>query len=159
MLKKVISGCQTGADEAGLEAAKNAGIPTGGEIAQGCMTLKGPRPDLLQRYNLKECEKKGYPPRTYANARDSDGTLRFAKNFNSAGEICTLNAIKKYNKVYLDIDINDLPDPELIIQWIIDNGIETLNIAGNSEKTAPGIASVVFNFLTKVFMDKQIFKV
>lgn len=93
-IERVISGGQTGADQGGLVAAKSLGIPTGGFLPKGCTTLDGPRPDLLMAYGLEEHESSEYPPRTYANVQASAGTIRFAADFNSAGERCTLKAIR-----------------------------------------------------------------
>ena len=51
---KIISGGQTGADQAGLAAAKRLGIPTGGFFSKGFLTEAGPRPDLAAEYRLEE---------------------------------------------------------------------------------------------------------
>ncbi len=153
-LKSVCSGAQTGADVGGLAAAKACGIPTGGWMPNGCMTLDGPRRDLLETYNLKEHPKKGYPPRTDANVKDSDGTLRFASKWYSAGEKCTMKAIKWYGKPHFDIDITK---PVLfdswfeVYKWLSENNIKVLNIAGNSEETSPGIYQFVYDYLTGLF--------
>ncbi|HJT77421.1 MAG TPA: putative molybdenum carrier protein, partial [Gemmataceae bacterium] len=42
MLERVISGGQTGADQAGLAAAKACGIPTGGWMPKGFLTVAAP---------------------------------------------------------------------------------------------------------------------
>jgi hypothetical protein len=41
MLRKVISGGQTGVDRAGLDAAREAGLPTGGYCAKGRLAEDG----------------------------------------------------------------------------------------------------------------------
>lgn len=151
MLKKVISGGQTGADEAGLFAAKKYGLQTGGHVPKGFLTEKGSNTNLGTDYGLVETTTATYPPRTRLNAQNSDGTIRFAKNFNSAGEVCTLNAINEFNKPYINVHPNKPPTPEAIAQWIIDNNIETLNVAGNRESTAQGLFEYTVNFLTEVF--------
>ena len=46
MIERVISGGQTGADQAGLAVAKRLGIPTGGCMPKGWLTEAGPRPDF-----------------------------------------------------------------------------------------------------------------
>jgi len=63
MLKNIVSGGQTGADQAGLRAAKAAGIETGGWAPHGWTTEKGPAPWLAD-YGLAECPIPGYPART-----------------------------------------------------------------------------------------------
>jgi hypothetical protein len=85
MLDRVISGGQTGADQAGLRAARGAGIPTGGwaplgwlvESDDGRRNIAAP---WLADYGLAECPEPGYPARTKANVRDSDGTLWFGQH-------------------------------------------------------------------------------
>ena len=46
MIDRVISGGQTGADQAGWRAAKASGIPTGGWMPKGFLTEDGPRPEF-----------------------------------------------------------------------------------------------------------------
>jgi len=170
MITKVISGCQTGADEAGLAAAYDSGIETGGYIPKGHKTLKGPRPDLTRKYKLTEHSSSNYKERTWDNIQASDGTLRFANNFGSPGERCTFNGIKNYDRPYLDLKVTsrifglyDIKDGRespflydagaigIIHDWIRINDIRVLNIAGNAEETHPGIYKVVYDFLLKVF--------
>jgi len=68
------------------------------------------------------------------NVRLSDGTIRFAADFNSMGERCTLNAILDNNKPYKDIDINNpLSTPIVVATWIRKNNIKKLNIAWNTK--------------------------
>src|SRR5262245_37269304 len=73
----VVSGGQTGADQAGLIAARRFGIPTGGWMPKGFLTTTGPAPDLAREFGLRE-HSGGYADRTEANLRLPAGTLRFA---------------------------------------------------------------------------------
>lgn len=156
MINKVISGGQTGADIAGLKAAKLAGIETGGHAPKGYRTQTGSNYELRDEFGLKEHKSWKYQPRTEENVKNSDGTIRIASNFNSAGEKCTLKFINNYFKPKLDLNINDLPDPSEVLNWIKRNKIHILNIAGNSEKTSPGIEKKAMWFLFKVFkLNKQ----
>jgi uracil-DNA glycosylase family 4 len=100
---------------------------------------------------MQEHSSPLYPPRTFSNARDSQATLRFAINFSTAGEKCTLNAIKQYNRPYRDIHVLRYPDPSEIAQWLKNNHIEVLNVAGNREKTWRGMGDFVEEYLVKVF--------
>jgi hypothetical protein len=157
----VRSGGQTGVDQAALSSAKDFGIRTGGTMPLGFLTLDGPRPDFGPMYGCTEHKRKDYPPRTYENVRDSHFTLRIAHNFNTAGEKCTLNAINSYKKPYFDIDLNSV-QPIIfanlmkamykVCQQNHPEGM-ILNVAGNSEKTAPGIFKKASNFL-KVMYEK-----
>lgn len=74
VIYKIVSGAQSGVDQAALTAGVLLGIATGGWAAQGWMTEDGPRPDLAE-FGLKECSRPGYPARTEMNVRDSDATL------------------------------------------------------------------------------------
>lgn len=150
IIKKVISGGQTGADIAGLKAAKKKGIETGGWIPKGFKTQEGPKLEYKDVYGLREHESEQYPPRTFLNVKESDGTLRFASKFDSSGEECTLRAINQYKKPYMDVTRNNPRDSEEVKMWIKKNNIGVLNIAGNSEKTSPGIGKFVEEYLEKV---------
>lgn len=68
MLKKVISGGQTGVDRAGLEA----GIPVGDYCPKGKKSEDGTIPD---GYPLEELTTTQYHVRTEKNVVESDGTL------------------------------------------------------------------------------------
>lgn len=153
MLKKVISGAQTGADIAGLRAARATGIPTGGWMTQGCKTTEGPHPDWLEMYQMKESADGGYPARTRRNVADADATIRLAFDFSSRGERCTRRAIDDLKRAYKDIDLDQLhyTPPKETAEWIKSRGIEILNVAGNSEKTNPGTFDAAYKYLLEVF--------
>lgn len=147
----VISGAQTGADIAGLKAAKQCGLKTGGYIPKGFLTLDGNKPEYAKLYDIKQTLTYKYPERTELNAKTSDATIWFGENKWSAGKQCTFKFIKKHNKPSLDLDTKKLPKPDVVIKWIKDNNVKTLNIAGNSEQTTKGIEEIVHKFLVEVF--------
>lgn len=154
----VISGGQNGADQSGLFAAQTLGIKTGGWAPNGWMTLDGPQERLLTKLGLQECDIPGYPARTALNVKYSEITLRFAKDFESSGERCTYNAIKKYKKPFIDFDVpGDLTKENVkkLADYLWLEGIQVINIAGNSEKTAPGIGTLVQSFLADTFIAIQ----
>lgn len=151
MLKKVISGGQTGADIGGIRAAQACGIVTGGWLPKGCITQEGCKPNLLSEFGMLEHDKSGYPPRTEANVRDSDATIRLATNLKSRGETCTLSAIKWYKKPYLDVDMKKPRPVEEVVNWILQENVKILNVAGNAESTSPGIGAAVENYLGQIF--------
>ena len=150
MPKKVMSGGQTGADQAGLRAAQKMGLDTGGWVPLGFLTECGPDP-TLKEYGLVETPTDKYPPRTEANVRDSDGTMRFAVNFNTAGERCTLKAIRWFGKPYFDVDLRKPPPVEEAAAWVVYHKIKVLNVAGNKESTCPGIGALVEDYLSRLF--------
>lgn len=150
-LKKIISGLQSGADLGGVALAKKYGLQVAGMMPKGYKTLDGNKPEYKELYNAAESASYYYQPRTYDNVKNSDGTLRFYTKKDSSGEICTLKAINQYKKPYFDVDLNNPCEKEDVVDWIIKNNIEVLNVAGNSEKTSPGIGIKVLYYLNDVF--------
>lgn len=139
MVTKIISGGQIGADIAGLRAAKKAGVKTGGWAPRTYRTLAGSNYELRDVYGLDEHSEPEYPPRTYLNVLESDGTVRFAYNFTSPGEFCTAKAVRKYNKPCFDVVMYQdhfgwemIPDYTVFAVWLEDKSISVLNVAGNA---------------------------
>ena len=152
-LQEVWSGGQTGADEAGLEAARLNGIKTNGWAPKDFRTQRGNNPNLKTIYGLKESEAVNYAKRTELNVRCTEGTIRLASNINSSGELCTLKAIKKHKRPYFDVHLPEY-DIKEIIDWIVSNNISRLNIAGNSDKGKDTYHyDVVLKILTEVFAE------
>jgi hypothetical protein len=154
MLKALHSGGQTGSDESALFIGNKFGIKTGGWMPRGFKTQDGNKPEFELLYNMKEHESSNYVPRTHKNVEDSDGTLRIVEFFSSPGEICTLKGINKYKKPYFDIDIKNYNNKtiEEAVNWIINNKIEILNVAGNAEKTSPGIFKTSCEIMEKILL-------
>ena len=73
-LKKIISGGQTGADRAGLDAAMELNIPIGGWCPKGRKAEDGP---IDKKYPLQETKLGDYKVKTGLNVKDSDGTIIF----------------------------------------------------------------------------------
>ena len=71
---KVISGGQSGADQAGLDWAIAHNIPHGGWCPKGRRSEDG---QIDARYQLAETPSSNYLERTEWNVRDSDATLIF----------------------------------------------------------------------------------
>ena len=131
---KIISGGQTGADQAGLRVAKELGFKTGGWAPKGWKTSKGSQKGLLKSFNLKESDSN-YKERTYKNVEYSNATIRLAVDFNTPGEKCTMNAINSFKAPWIDIDLlNPRPMSE-VIEFLVLVKPSILNIAGNTQNT------------------------
>jgi len=151
ILKKVISGGQTGVDRAGLDAAINAGIPVGGYCPRGRLAEDGTIPD---KYPLMELESIEPYYRTEQNVIHSDWTLILNKDLLSEGTKLTYDFTVRYGKPRLIIQLDDdkMITPEQVINWIKGHLINTLNIAGPRESKFPeGIYSNAFAYLEKIF--------
>lgn len=151
MLERVISGGQTGADRGALVAAKAAGIPTGGWMPRGFLALDGCHPEFAELYGIQEHTSDRYPPRTALNVKESDATFRFATNWDSPGEQLTLSMCERYGKRNLDVTPGGTLTPADAAAWLVANCVRVLNVAGNTERTSPGIEAFVVAFMTEVF--------
>lgn len=150
LLERVISGGQTGADRAGLAAAKDAGVATGGWMPKGFRALDGPHPEFAELYGVQEHASDRYPPRTSLNVKESDATLRFATDWSSPGEVLTLRMCKGYGKPRLDVTPGGHLTPADVAAWLVGNNVRVLNVAGNTERTSPGIEAFTAAFLAEV---------
>lgn len=153
MLRRVISGGQTGADIAGLEVAKQFGLETGGLMPFGYKALDGCHPEYKELYGVAADSSSSYVPRTRKNVKNSDGTIRLAFNFGSAGEKCTLRAIHDYDKPHIDVDLDDPRPVAEVVEWLNLFKIETLNVAGNAEETSPGTHMAATKYLTELLQE------
>lgn len=148
LIKKIISGGQTGADRGGLEAAKMLGIPTGGFITRGYMTENGRDPSL-KNFGLTELSSTDYEERTIRNVKESDGTVVFCKtdkkgNITGDGTMLTVYTAVTFSKPVI---VN--PDSKAFVSWLDQNKIRTLNVAGNRESIFPGNRKRTSDFLVK----------
>jgi len=150
MIKKIVTGGQTGADRAALDAAIEYGIPYGGWLPRGRKTEDG---RLSERYHLKEIQSISYPQRTELNVIDSDGTLIISHGNLSGGSAYTLEMAKKHKRPCLHIDLNEISEykaVEIIKYWTDVKGIETLNVAGARASEDPQIYEVTKNLIKSV---------
>jgi hypothetical protein len=127
MIDKIISGGQTGADRAGLEAARALGIATGGFAPRGFLTEAGPDSSLAT-FGLVETSSAGYRSRTRLNARHSDGTVWFG-NLGSPGWMCTRRGCVDADKPFIEN-----PTSEQLRTWITSHKVRILNVTGNRSK-------------------------
>src|SRR5262249_18066815 len=102
MLDKIISGGQTGADQAGWRAAKAFGGATGGAMPNGVQTENGPPPGCAEPDGAAEMPTDSYPARTEQNVRDSDATLWFGETTTSGAQ-ATVGACHRFGKPCLPV--------------------------------------------------------
>jgi hypothetical protein len=141
---KIISGCQTGADIAGVDAAIANSFPYGGWVSKGRKTEIGPLPPC---YNVNEMTTGGYFKRTKQNVIDSDGTAIFTHGELSGGSDLTRKLAIKHGKPWIHINMvnEDIASAVSKLRWWLeDNGIETLNIAGKTASKDEKIYNAVF---------------
>lgn len=154
-LRRVISGGQTGADEAGLRAGKALGYTTGGMMPRGWKTEAGPRPEFKDLYGMTESRYDGYEHRTRHNIRAADATIVFYLQRSDGGTGLTVAACMALVKPLTTCEWPEWgtsfhPDPTYVQRWICGLHITTLNVAGNRESKSPGIGALVEKFMLEV---------
>ena len=151
IIKKIISGGQTGADRAALDVAIKLDIPHGGWIPKGRKTEDGILPD---KYNLQEMPTGSYPERTEQNVIDSDGTVIISHGKLTGGSKLTDKLAEKHYRPCLHVDLNKTPAftaASIINTWIDLHKIKTLNVAGPRDSKDPDIYQKVSYIIEGVY--------
>lgn len=150
MLKKIISGGQTGADQAGLDAAIKHNIPHGGAIPKGRLTEDGVLP---KKYLLEEMATNSYPKRTEKNVVDSDGTVIFTHGKLTGGSLLTKKKAIEHSKPVLHLDMLDHNvegAAALLQQFIQNHSIQVLNVAGSRASKDKKIYAATFSVIDEI---------
>ena len=158
MINEIISGGQTGVDQAALDAAIELNIPYSGKCPKGRIAEDGVIPKRFS--NLEEVsgefktEKDNYDARTKKNIEESDGTLIIVPKIPlplaiKDGTLLTIEEVKRQGKPYLLVDLSTPlnTNSELIISWANKYEIRRLNVAGPRESNAKGINKLSFDLL------------
>ncbi|WP_165071973.1 YpsA SLOG family protein [Paludisphaera rhizosphaerae] len=148
-LERVVSGGQTGVDQAALRAAKAAGLATGGWMPLGFLTEDGRRPDMADAYGMKAARTPDSPTRTRMNAKDSSATIWLGPT-GCAGWVATAAAVRRYGRPMLVVEPG-VTTPRMVADFLTANRVRTLNIAGPRESTSPGIGERAEAFLARLF--------
>ncbi len=127
MLRKIISGGQTGVDRAALDVALAMNFPCGGSCPRGRLAEDGP---IAARYPLDELPSRDYSRRTFQNVVDADGTLIITCMEVSGGTAYTVRCARDRGKPVLIIDPTRVDAPEQVVEWLRTQQVETLNVAG-----------------------------
>jgi hypothetical protein len=150
-LKKIISGGQTGADIAGIDAAIEHGLSYGGWLPKGRKTEKGALD--LKYTNMTEMSVGDYQEMTEQNIKDSDGTVIFTHGKYSGVSALTINYAVRHNKPFLHLDLDVASEStaiESLIEWIYKHKIETLNVAGSRESKDENIYDDVHSIIMSI---------
>jgi hypothetical protein len=155
IIKKVVSGGQTGVDRAALDFAGQLGLNRGGWCPKGRLALDGRIPD---EYPLKETPSSSYSQRTQWNVRDSDGTLIICRGPLTGGTALTHRLAQQLEKPSLVLDLTHAEVKkevawQMLVSWLQENEIQTVNIAGPRERDQSGIYAKTFNFLCQFWQE------
>lgn len=161
---RVISGGQTGADQAALFAARACGLATGGWAPKDYLTSDGLAP-WQKEFGVKEMSTRNYVARSIRNVQESDATVAF-RTHTSTGTDKTIGYVltKKwqvvtdlsksyYKPMFIVNDISSVTQHQVMVNFLKDNNIGTVNICGHRESDSLNKhwTRDVENFLVTVF--------
>ena len=156
-IKEIVSGGQTGVDRAALDIANEFKIPHSGWCPYERKAEDGIIP---AKYNLKEtpaptfAERNDpdaiYKKRTELNARDSDGTLIVVRDAPMGGTLYTIEMAEKHKRPYFIFNLSNGSEIEDIANWIINNNIHKLNVAGPRASQVEKIYNSAYGVLQQI---------
>jgi len=152
VVRRILSGGQTGADRAALDFAIQHRIPHGGWVPRGRLAEDGP---LARRYRVKETKSAQYPERTEQNVIHSDGTVIISHGSLTGGSANTRAMAIKHDRPWLHLDMNRLTVREatqMLRSWMVENKIEVLNVAGPRKSSDPLIYATTFELLENTLL-------
>ena len=140
----IVSGGQSGADQAGLDWAIRHQVAYDGWCPKGHKTEDG---TLAVEYLLCETPTAYYLQRTEWNVRDSDVTLIFTLGETlQGGSKRTAEFAEKLGKPWLHIRPG--VHPKFVARFLNRHALRRLNIAGSRESTGPGVSALVQDVLS-----------
>ncbi|MBN2145672.1 MAG: putative molybdenum carrier protein [Candidatus Aureabacteria bacterium] len=147
MIKKIISGGQTGVDQGALEAALKMHVERGGFCPEGRICEDGIIP---VKYELTELSSSDYAERTEKNVLESDGTLILCTDFDlEGGTLLTKCLAEKHGKPVMIAKVDQCLNRK-IYSWIRNNCISVLNVAGPRESKCPGIFKLTEQYVLQL---------
>ena len=157
-IHKICSGGQTGADRAGLDAARVIGVETCGWCPQGGLAEDyATSPGILKDYpELKETSTNSYVVRTAYNVRDSHATLIVSPGGlqPKSGTEMTVRFAQAYGRPYKVVESID--EVEDVLSWILGLGRGlTLNIAGPRESKHEGTYRCTFEIVDSLLKSQD----
>ncbi|MBI9082129.1 MAG: putative molybdenum carrier protein [Desulfobacterales bacterium] len=139
MLTQIVSGGQTGADQAALDVAIDLGIDHGGWVPLGRLTESGV---LDSKYHMQEMLTDEYSARTEQNVIDSHGTLILSHGPLTGGSKYTQKMADKHGRPWLHIDLarsSAFDAARKTSEWLTENRVSVLNVAGSRASKDPRI--------------------
>ena len=153
-MKKIISGGQTGADIAAVDAAISCSFPYGGFIPKGRVCEKGKIPSHYIHFT--EAVNDNYNLRTSKNVRASDITIIFTHGPLTGGSKFTKDCCDVSKKKYLHVNLNvvDKEDAvESVTRFIQYYQAEVVNVAGSRASKSPLLYAQVKHIMQSVISD------
>jgi hypothetical protein len=179
VFRKIVSGGQTGVDQAALRVALALKLECGGWCPPNRECdgkLEGEIGTIPAEFPLQETPRNTSPlapevkrsQRTEWNVRDSDATLFILKPegkpeaIDDPGTKWTLEAARLYNRPVWFVNMcKDCDESRLdieatkVVVWARARKVQVLNVAGPSERSCAGIGKWTENFLKRVLTIDQ----
>ncbi|QDP73273.1 molybdenum cofactor carrier [Legionella israelensis] len=157
-IDEIISGGQTGVDRAALDFAISHSIPHGGACPKGRFAEDGKLSEKYQMYEVGTDESQlsvNYSLRTVENIKQSDGTLILVPVYPipegvSDGTKMTIKKTKELKKPVFVYQFGH-SSVEDIRDWLKQNKIKILNVAGPRESNFPGVYHKSYALLEALF--------
>jgi hypothetical protein len=150
VLRRILTGGQTGVDQAAWRAARAAGLVTGGTMPYGFQTEDGPRPEFARDFGAVAGESTDPAVRTLVNVAAADATMILVDGPPGPGTSLTIEACRRQDKPHRCVHL-DNADTSDLLTWLAAHGVTTLNVAGDRESTRPGIGRRAEAFLRGLF--------
>ncbi len=140
VLRKIISGGQTGVDRAALDVAMDVGLDVGGWCPRGRLADDGTIPD---KYPLSETRSGELHVRTQRNVETSSATLVLTRGAPMGGTRFTVEVAHSMRRPLLIVDLGDNVSDAVaaVVEWLDEVQPKVLNVAGPRESGAPGISA------------------
>lgn len=157
LVECIVSGGQTGVDRAALDAAIELGIPHRGWCPKGRKAEDGIIPT---RYQLRETTGSDYAERTRRNVEDSDATLILTLSPANdlqlrGGTLLTWSCCQQSARPVLVVRLQRPGTDKRIQEWLSQNRVSVLNIAGPRASKHPGLYQSAKSYLLRVLKSPE----
>jgi hypothetical protein len=159
MLRKIISGGQSGAEKAALDTAKKFNLDHGGSLIFG---KKSEHDSFSEVYQLNDIETENRSKKIEQNIIDSDATLIISHGLLTGLSLITQKIASRLNKSWCHIDLMEMDEFEgavILHEFIDDNDIEVLNVAGPNASQDPfiyrSVKSIIETFIYMELMENS----
>ena len=132
---RIVSGGQTGVDQAAHQLACELGLPMGGWCPKGRLAEDGTIP---AHFPLQETDSDLPKVRTELNVIDSDGTLVLTVGDPRDGTPLTETLAQRHGRPLLVMDMEQPAAVDAFRQWVAQHEVRVLNVAGPRESLRPG---------------------
>lgn len=159
MLRKIISGGQSGAEKAALDTAIKFNLAHGGSLIFG---KKSGQDSFSEVYQLNDIDIENCSKKIEQNIIDSDATLIISHGVLIGLSLMTQKIASRLNKSWCHIDLMEMDEFEgavILHDFINSNEIEVLNVAGSNTSQDPfiyrSVKSIIETFIYMELMESS----